>query len=252
MARQARQLSESAIYHVMLRGVNREPIFREDADYRRFLAMLAEVKAVSGCLVFAYCLMPNHVHLLLRTTTEPIGLVLKRLGVRYAGWFNRKYARVGHLFQDRFKSLPVEDDGYLSAVTRYIWQNPVEAHLVERAEDYPWSSRASLGRADPLVDELALRHLVPNLDEFTESEVIDLDARRATGRPPRFRDESVRQLLAAAAGAEPGGIGVFPDEDQVNLVNRLLSAGVPYRQVSRVLGLSESFVYRVRPRSSKG
>ncbi|MGF3998985.1 transposase, partial [Staphylococcus aureus] len=86
MPRQPRQLSDSGIYHVMLRGVNRDAIFLEEDDYERFLRTLALVKAASGCKVLAYCLMTNHAHLVLRATDEPIGAVMKRLGVRYVHW----------------------------------------------------------------------------------------------------------------------------------------------------------------------
>jgi len=104
----------------MLRGVNRDAIFLENEDFERFLRALQDSKAASGSAVLAYCLMTNHVHLVLHTEKEPIGVVMKRLGVRYASWFNRKYGRVGHVFQDRFASKPIEDDAYLSAVLPYI------------------------------------------------------------------------------------------------------------------------------------
>ncbi len=162
MPRHPRKLAESGIYHVMLRGVNRDAIFLDDEDCARFLHSLGQAKEASGCSVLAYCLMSNHAHLVLRTGDEPIGAVVKRLGVRYAGWFNRKYGRVGHLFQDRFKSLPVEDDAYFVTLLRYVWNNPVEAGLVELPEEYLWSSRRLLGRESPLVDgEHELRRLLP-------------------------------------------------------------------------------------------
>lgn len=125
MPRRPRQLAESGIYHVMLRGVNRDAIFLDDEDCSRFLHSLGQAKDASGCSVLAYCLMSNHAHLVLRTGDEPIGAVVKRLGVRYAGWFNRKYGRIGHLFQDRFRSLPVEDDAYFVTLLRYVWNNPL-------------------------------------------------------------------------------------------------------------------------------
>ncbi len=114
MPRRARQLSESGIYHVMLRGVNRDVVFLEDEDRERFLFALRAARDASACKVLAFCLMDNHVHLVLRTGIEPIGSTVRRIGVRYAGWFNRKYDRVGHLFQDRFKSVPVDDDAHLA------------------------------------------------------------------------------------------------------------------------------------------
>lgn len=91
MPRRARPLSQSGIYHVMVRGVNHDAIFLEDEDRERFLVALARTKEASGCRVLVYCLMSNHVHLLLRIGPEPISAVMKRLGVRYAGWFNHKY-----------------------------------------------------------------------------------------------------------------------------------------------------------------
>lgn len=84
--------------------------------------------------------MGNHVHLLLREGKEPLSQIFKRLGVRYVYWYNWKYKRTGHLFQDRFKSEPVEDDTYFLAVLRYIYQNPVKAGLCEKPEEYQWSS----------------------------------------------------------------------------------------------------------------
>lgn len=105
MPRRARRTAGSGIYHVMLRGVNRDPIFLDDEDRTYFLRALKTVRDASGCRVLAYCLMDNHVHLVLRTGAEPLGAVVKRLGVRYVARFNRRYDRVGHLFQDRFKSV---------------------------------------------------------------------------------------------------------------------------------------------------
>ncbi|MFT3861348.1 transposase [Micropruina sp.] len=149
MPRQARQLADSGIYHVMLRGVNRDVIFLEHDDYEGFLNALADTRAASGCKVLAYCLMPNHVHLVLRPAVESLSEVMKRLGVRYAGRFNRKYGRTGHVFQDRFRSLPVEDDAYLVTLLRYMWNNPVRAGLVDRMDEYRWSSRRLLGFDSP-------------------------------------------------------------------------------------------------------
>lgn len=248
MARQARQLSESAIYHVMLRGINRDAIFLEDADCRRFIDVLTAVRLASGCAVLAYCLMPNHIHLVLQTTDEPIGTVIKRLGVRYAGWFNRKYARVGHLFQDRFKSIPVEDDAYLVTLLRYVWNNPVEAGLAEHCADYPWSSRRHLGTTWPALDDARLRELVP---EQTLSELREEGAPAAlwseeavrTGRRPRFTDEAARLLLTQASGvSEPAQFNALGALLRRQVVCELRTRGVPYRQIARLTNLSESGV----------
>lgn len=151
MPRSARERSESGLYHVMVRGINRDVIFVHPDDKLRYLDILAKVKGRSECRIYAYCLMNNHLHLLLGEGIEGLGETMKRLGSSYAQWFNLKYERVGHLFQDRFLSEPVESDDYLLMAIRYIHQNPVKAGLVKDCGDYVWSSyRAyALGRDHP-------------------------------------------------------------------------------------------------------
>lgn len=248
MPRQARQLAESGIYHVMLRGVNRDALFLEAKDYERFLGTLRVVREVSGCRVLAYCLMTNHVHLVLRTTEEPVGAVIKRLGVSYSGWFNRKYGRVGHLFQDRFKSQAVEDDSYFVTLIRYVWDNPVEAGLVDSPEQYQWSSRPQLGRTSSIVDESELRRLMPfgHLEELVD------------GRPPRpsewalfptqptrHSDEEVSELVRRACGtADPGSFADLATETRLDVIHDLRTRSVSYAQIARATGMSTSSVRR--------
>ena len=92
------------------------------------------------CFLYAYCLMPNHIHLLIKESQEGIGSVIKRIAISYASYFNHKYQRIGHLFQDRFKSEPVDDMNYFITLIRYIHQNPVAAGITSNVEDYVWSS----------------------------------------------------------------------------------------------------------------
>jgi len=125
MPRQARQKSESGIYHIMLRGINQQIIFEDEEDSEKFIETLKTYKAISGYKIFAYCLMGNHCHLLLKVEKEDLVLIFKRIAGSYVYWYNWKYYRRGHLFQDRFKSEPVEDDVYFLTVLRYIHQNPV-------------------------------------------------------------------------------------------------------------------------------
>lgn len=118
MPRQQRKKSSSGIYHVMLRGINQQQIFHDDEDNKKFIKVLADCKAVSEFEIFAYCLMRNHVHILIKEGKEPLDLIFKRIGGRYVYWYNTKYNRVGHLFQDRYKSEPVETDEYFLMVLR--------------------------------------------------------------------------------------------------------------------------------------
>ena len=119
-----RKISQSGIYHVMLRGINQQQIFESSEDYEKFIQMIEICKTISKFKIFAYCLMGNHIHLLIKQESEPLEQIFKRMGGRFVYWYNTKYQRSGHLFQDRFKSEPVEDDRYFLTVLRYIHQNP--------------------------------------------------------------------------------------------------------------------------------
>ncbi|MCJ7806540.1 MAG: transposase, partial [Clostridia bacterium] len=119
MPRRAREKSSTGVYHVMLRGINRQNIFKDREDRQQFITTLVKYKKVSGYEIYGYCLMTNHMHLLIKEGGESIDRILKRIGASYVYWYNKKYARCGHLFQDRFKSEPVEDDQYLLVVLRY-------------------------------------------------------------------------------------------------------------------------------------
>lgn len=248
MARQARQLSESAIYHVMMRGINRDAVFLEDDDRQRFIDLLDLVRQASGCLVLAYCLMPNHIHLVIQTTAEPVGTVIKRLGVRYVGWFNRKYSRVGHLFQDRFKSLPVEDDAYLVTLLRYVWNNPVEAGLIDQADAYQWSSRRYLGLPGPALDDVRLRQLLPaevfaELREEAAPSPADRDLIARLEPTQQLPDHVAEHLLLRASRlSDVSEFNALSTTQRRQIVCELRTRGVAYRQIARLTGMSNAGV----------
>jgi len=124
----------------MLRGVNQQQIFEDQEDCDKFLQVLKECREICGFGLYAYCLMGNHIHLLMQEVNTPIESCMKRIATRFVYWYNIKYQRTGHLFQDRFKSEPVEDDAYFLTVLRYIHQNPVKAGLCDKVEEYRNSS----------------------------------------------------------------------------------------------------------------
>ena len=125
MPRKSRAKSENGIYHIMLRGINKQIIFEDEEDNKKFLEVLKECKDICDFKLFAYCLMGNHIHLLLKVEKEELEQIFKRIGARFVYWYNLKYKRSGHLFQDRFKSEPINDDNYFLNVLHYIHQNPV-------------------------------------------------------------------------------------------------------------------------------
>jgi REP element-mobilizing transposase RayT len=150
-----------ALYHVITRGNNRQAIFKDEEDHRKFLALLEREKQRHPFYLYAYVLMTNHVHLLLERQDEPLSRVMQRVLTGYARYWNRKYRKVGHLFQGRYKAMLCQKEAYMSELVRYIHLNPVRAKLVRRAEDYRWSShRAYLGQVrTPWVDsEVVLRY----------------------------------------------------------------------------------------------
>jgi len=140
MPRVSRKKSQSKIYHIMLRGINQQSIFEDDGDYDKFMDILSTYKRDIGYEIYAYCLMGNHVHLLMKEGKEEISNTMKRIGTSYVHWYNWQYDRKGHLFQDRFKSEAVENDTYLLTALRYVHQNPVKAGLAKNGADYKWSS----------------------------------------------------------------------------------------------------------------
>ena len=140
MPRRKRVKSKSGYYHVMIRGNEKKNIFNNNEDKFRFMEILNETKKKKEYCLHAFCLMSNHVHLMLSEGIDDVAKVMKRINVRYAYYFNKKYKRVGHLFQDRYRSEVVENDSYILSLARYIHQNPVKAGIVKAIGDYKWSS----------------------------------------------------------------------------------------------------------------
>jgi len=140
MPRQARITLPKTIYHLIWRGNRKQKIFKSNKDRLKFLLILKDVKEKYPFLIFAFTLMSNHPHLLLETKDVPLSKIMHLLGTRYTVFFNKKYNLVGHLFQDRFKSIIIDSEPYLWEVSRYIPLNPVKDEIVEKPEDYRWSS----------------------------------------------------------------------------------------------------------------
>ncbi len=161
MPRPARELVEGGYYHVVSRGVEQRDVFLDDVDRRAFVQLLGEVVARRDWSCLAYCLMGNHYHLLVRTPAPDLPLGMHQLNGTYARGFNERHRRVGHLFQDRYKSKRIRREAHLWATARYVVMNPVRAGVCDRPGDWPWSSyRAVAGPGPPgLVAVGALRDL---------------------------------------------------------------------------------------------
>jgi len=147
MPRQPRLDAQDTLHHVMVRGLERRAIFRDDPDRADFVGRLAALAEQGALTVYAWALLPNHAHLLVRTGTRPLARSMRRLLTGYAGAFNRRHKRVGHLFQNRYKSIVVEEEPYLLELVRYLHLNPLRAKVVpdlRGLDRYPWAGHSAL------------------------------------------------------------------------------------------------------------
>jgi REP element-mobilizing transposase RayT len=147
MPRKSRIDAPGALHHVIIRGIERRKIFRSDYDRDNFVDRLSVLVPETSIDCFAWAMLDNHVHLLLRTGATPISIFMSRLLTGYAGWFNRKYKRHGQLFQNRYKSILCQEDPYLKELVRYIHLNPLRAGLVtalNALDSFPWCGHSAL------------------------------------------------------------------------------------------------------------
>lgn len=265
MPRQAREKAGSRVYHVILRGVNSQQIFECNDDYIRFVTTLRRhtepyKDGETGCeepthfVVFAYCLMSNHVHLLVMEGSEDIGTTMKRIASSYVRYYNGKYNRIGHLFQERFKSQPVENIDYFVTLLRYIHQNPLKPYLVANLADYPWSSwREYIGaektpfcKTEVVLRRIALADLRALIEKpMTDAEedgLMDIE-----DKPNRhfFTDDDVCRLIQEYSGARNSSeFQDLPRPQQKHYLYQLHDLGIGPRALSRLTGVSYSIVQR--------
>ena len=229
----------------MLRGINQQQISEDREDFEKFLQILKDCKAVSEYKLFAYCLMGNHIHLLVQEGKEPIEQVMKRLATRFVYWYNIKYQRVGHLFQDRFKSEPVEDDPYFLRVIRYIHQNPVKAGLCKNLSDYKFSSYTSFFDNSDLIDKGFVLNIIP-IKLFAEFNVqITNDKCLEIEEKPivRVTDEQAQRIIYRYSKCK--SVADFQDLDikqQDECLIKFRENGLSIRQISRLTGVSFGIV----------
>ena len=156
MGRKTREEIPGRSYHVTARRVDRTLLFLDEADYRRYVTLLAKTVEEFDWILLSFCLMPNHIHLLVELREPNLGRGMHWLQKSYARYFNDRYGRRGRLFEHRYEPRLVTDDLYFVTVVVYIEQNPVKAGLSATPEDWPWSSRgiAARGHAPWLADDL--------------------------------------------------------------------------------------------------
>lgn len=252
MPRRAREKSESGIYHIILRGHNRQTIFEDNEDKEKFLKTLSDCQGKSGFGIYGYCLMGNHIHLLLHEMEEELGIIMRRIGASYVYWYNRKYKRCGHLFQDRYRSEAVEDDAYYLTVLRYIHRNPVKAGLVRKMPDYKWSSYNDYIDNSGITDiDFTLNMInedrVRAKEEFiiyhkeqTEDKCLEME------ESFRLTDEEAEDIIRKKYDAASGmQLRSFEREKRDRCLRELKEEGLSTRQIERITGINRSIILKI-------
>lgn len=249
MPRKLRYHSISKTYHVIFKGIDSQNIFYNNQDRKFFLKQLSITKKQFEYQMYAYCLMDNHVHMVIRVADELLSKSMQNILIRYAQYFNKKYKRTGPLFQDRFKSKKVENQKYLLDVCRYVHRNPENAGIA-RTENYEWSSYKEYLGKEKLVDKKVLLHYLDNsvekfeeytttrnaydVSEFADYEIIN-----------RLKDEQLANIIINTFNIDGSDINAFfqklkKDELKEYIQEIKKIRGTNITQVARVIRIGRS------------
>ncbi|WP_407404233.1 transposase [Sodaliphilus sp.] len=245
MPRSSRQNSPTGIYHVMLRGIDRNTIFADDQDCRKFVKILRQLINPKDkdnnplppyCNIHAYCLMTNHIHLLIAEGTEPIGQTMKRIGISYVSYYNKRHNRLGPLFHDRFRSEPVGDAGYFVTLLRYIHRNPVEAEMVDSPDQYQWSSwheySGSIKADGVCARKLPFSRMTWNKVCELAMAVSNMPSPKPRIERRRLTDAEATEIIARISNGEP--VKEMQGEQRKSIITAIIKAGVGMRQLARL------------------
>lgn len=254
MPRKPRILSSTGIYHIILRSVNQHIIFEEDSDYQKFLFILLDCKIKYDIDIYAYCLMDNHIHLLMYLPDDKLSSFFQSLGTRFVRWYNNKYSRSGHLFQERFHSSSIESDNAFLSALIYIHNNPVKANMCRYASEYRWSSiNAFYGEKNPMVSTAfaydivgsknSLLHYFAKETDSPENPLFINDHREANHF---FTDEKAlvifRSVTHLSSTSDVSGLGKLKRNEYVRV---LKEKGLTIKQIARLMDISVTTVKRI-------
>lgn len=252
MPRYSRKKSGTNVYHVILRGINKQDIFLDTQDYQKFLKELKITKEKYNYEIYAYVLMTNHVHLIIYTPDNTISTSIQSLAIRYSLYFNKKYQRCGHLFQNRFLSKNVENTAYLLTLQRYIHQNPVKSKIA-KLEEYRWSSYQEYVNKSKLVNtefilSLFSKNRLSAVELFKKfnNEIIEKDKLEYELKN-KYTDEELIEILKHELNEENLiNIQNYNKKIIKELVLQALKIeGTNANQISRILSLNKRTVQRI-------
>lgn len=250
MPRYSRKKSHTGYYHVILRGVNRQDIFFDDEDRHQFIETIKRFQNELNVQITAYCLMSNHVHILLQANEE-LSVFVKKISSSYVFWFNRKYGRVGHLFQDRFKSEAIDSDSYLMTAMRYILHNPQKAGICP-VERYKWSSFSEIEKGGfcditiPCKIAGDKKTLFDSICSDNEDQCMDLENNRF------LSEQDVIAMIRDFSGLEnPLEVSCMEKDKRDLLFSELKRNGASIRQLSRITGVNRNLIQRAKGRANR-
>ena len=248
MSRVARERSCTGIYHIMTRGIDKQNIFEEDSDRLRYVDTLKYISDICDCEIYGYCLMNNHVHILIKAL-EPIEKIMKRINVSYVKWYNEKYRRCGYLFQDRYKSEVIESDASLINVLRYIHRNPVKAKVTQNVLDYQWSSihdymnRATFVKTSTIMEMFSLDDLTAKKELLKHTNIqVDEEYLESIEKHKVTDEEIVRKFkeYGILTISELNRLERSQRDSIVGMIKK--DPKISIRQLSRVTGISKKII----------
>jgi len=234
--------------HIVTRGIGKQIIFEDDADRRFYLSLLERYQDQTDVKILAYCLMQNHVHLLIHDTNNETSKFMQKLGFSYAMYFNRKYERVGHLFQNRFYNERVLSERQLLATFRYILNNPVKAGFSSAAM-YPWSSYREDGKKGRVSDSQIIEKLIgdrKSLAVFMSLENDDscLDVENTDEKTADDRSlKQIKKLLGLSSISE---IQRMDKSGRRRALAKIKAEGYTIRQIERLTGINRGIIQRAK------
>lgn len=246
MGRYAREFSNSGVYHIMFRGSNKQKIFLESWDYEKMIEILMKLKEDLGFEIYAYCLMSNHAHFVIKEKNlRDVSEIMHRLLTKYARWFNIKYERTGTLMENRYKSRVVEVDEYFVHVIRYVHQNPVKGGLVENIGDYPWSSYNDyVSEKEGLTDTAFLFEMMPK-KEFVPFHAVEEEMNFELSDSIKLTDDDLIEELKKL-GVTDVELLKYMQPLEFERVIRTLKEKFSGRHIIRVTGLSSYSVKAIK------
>ena len=246
MPRTAREQGKTGYYHIITRGNAKQILFEDNKDYSFYIHLISKFSKETGVVINAYCLMDNHVHLLVYDPEFNISQMMKKIDVTYAKYYNEKYDRVGHLFQGRFLSEEIDNESYLLTAFRYILQNP-EVAGVAIASEYRWSSYRYYDTINTFVDTDVFVGIIGDWEKYTKYVSEKCSDRCMDLESLSNDDEWALTILKDTIGVSSGTVlQTLSKHDRDKCILKLRDKGLTINQISRFTGLNRNIIQRAK------